>query len=498
MKKIVVLVSLILGIVSNAQNFRDALLFSSKDLQGTARFTGMGGAFGALGGDLSSLKVNPAGSAVFATNQMSLTLDYTHNHNNNSYRNSSTETNSGDLDISQAGAVFVYKANNENSSIKKISFAINYGRSSNLNDEVFALGQNTNSIANYFVQQANGIPLDNLVPFGNESFFDRYDGIGFEYGLSGQEAYLAYEAFVVNPSDPNDFSNTTYLPNVFASNYSQQYTYDRDGNSGVITFNSAIDISNKLMLGVNINGYFVDYSRFTRFEERNTASSGVNLILFDNLLNVRGNGISFDIGAIYKPVNEVRIGIAYKTPTWMNIQEELFHEVITDGPENGVVVADPEIFNVFPDYKFRTPSTLTGSLALVLNKNWLISGDFTRKNYANMKFRSNGFDFENNEINSLMQNTTELRLGSEYRFENLSFRAGYNYLESPFESEILATNIERFTLGIGFAFNSYRIDVSYVNSQQDRNDQLLRTGLQSPINVNANQHQFSAGLTYVF
>ena len=36
---------------------------------GSARFQSMGGAFGALGGDLSAININPAGSAVFIDNQ---------------------------------------------------------------------------------------------------------------------------------------------------------------------------------------------------------------------------------------------------------------------------------------------------------------------------------------------------------------------------------------------------------------------------------------------
>ncbi|QSS97350.1 OmpP1/FadL family transporter [Psychroflexus sp. ALD_RP9] len=498
MKKNIIFIIFILGISSNAQNFKDALLFSNEDLQGTARFMGMGGAFGAVGGDLSALKINPAGSAIFATNQATFTLDYKHNHNNNLFRQNKTQTNSSDLDISQAGVMFVFKANNEDVPVKKITFGINYDRVSNLNDEFFAFGLNNNSIASYFVNQANGIPLDNLTPFTNESFFERYDGIGNEYGLSGQEAYLAYEAFVINSTNPNDLSNTTYEPNVFANNLNQQYAYGIDGNSGKVSFNSAIDIFNKLMLGININGYFIDYSRATSFDEQNGETNGVNRIVFDNLLNVRGSGISFDFGAIYKPINEVRIGVSYKTPTWMNIQEELFHEISTNSQDNGFVNANPEIFNIFPDYKFRTPSTFTGSLALILNKNLLISADFTSRNYTNMKFNSNGFQQANEEISTLMQTATELNFGGEYRIKNISLRAGYNYHESPFSSEVIATDINRFTFGLGYALGNTRFDISYVNTQQDRREQVIRSGLESPVSINANQHNITAGVSFAF
>ena len=41
------------------------VLFSQDDNYGTARFTAMSGAFGALGGDISAININPAGLSVF-------------------------------------------------------------------------------------------------------------------------------------------------------------------------------------------------------------------------------------------------------------------------------------------------------------------------------------------------------------------------------------------------------------------------------------------------
>ena len=52
-----------------AQSAIDAYRFSQPDLRGTARFMGMGGAFGALGGDLSTLSQNPAGIGVYRSNE---------------------------------------------------------------------------------------------------------------------------------------------------------------------------------------------------------------------------------------------------------------------------------------------------------------------------------------------------------------------------------------------------------------------------------------------
>ena len=57
----------------HAQDLNSALLFSSGETLGTARFKSMSGAFGALGGDLSAVSINPAGSTIFNSSQGTLT-----------------------------------------------------------------------------------------------------------------------------------------------------------------------------------------------------------------------------------------------------------------------------------------------------------------------------------------------------------------------------------------------------------------------------------------
>ncbi len=61
--------------VAQSQDITDAVRYAHYNLSGTARFRAMGGAFGALGGDLSSINVNPAGSAIFSNNQITLTFN---------------------------------------------------------------------------------------------------------------------------------------------------------------------------------------------------------------------------------------------------------------------------------------------------------------------------------------------------------------------------------------------------------------------------------------
>ena len=139
MKKYIFLLTFSLSIyTAQSQEISYALRYAQDNLTGTARFRAMGGAFGALGGDFSSLNVNPAGSAVFANNQMALTLsNFGVKNSSNYFRTKTTETTNS-FDLNQAGAVFVFKNSNTTSNWKKVSLAINYENANNFDNRMFS------------------------------------------------------------------------------------------------------------------------------------------------------------------------------------------------------------------------------------------------------------------------------------------------------------------------------------------------------------------------
>ena len=114
MKKYIFLLALgFTATIAQSQEVSDALLYSQENLNGTARFRAMSGAFGALGGDLSSINVNPAGSAIFSNNQMGLTLSSFNIKNNSNYFGSKTTDKENAIDLNQAGTVFVFNNRND-------------------------------------------------------------------------------------------------------------------------------------------------------------------------------------------------------------------------------------------------------------------------------------------------------------------------------------------------------------------------------------------------
>jgi len=238
-----------------AQSVQDAVRFSQDDLNGTARFRAMSGAFGALGGDLSSINVNPAGSAVFMNNQIALTLNNTGVKNKSNYFGTNASDRENNFDLNQAGAVFVYNNNYKASPWKKFSFAINYENLSNYRNTIYYEGSNPNSVADYFVANANGVPLELLETLPGESVDDLYIYLAglpdFQYpnvgGFQAQQALLGYQSFLINPVN-NQATNTNYTSNASGGSYLQQNYVVNSGNNGKVTFNFATQYEDWLYL----------------------------------------------------------------------------------------------------------------------------------------------------------------------------------------------------------------------------------------------------------
>src|SRR5690606_6898002 len=110
----------------SAQSIIDALRYSTDGLHGTARFSGMSGAFGALGGDLSAMQLNPAGSAVFVKSTASVTLSLLDKKNETNYFDTYNRNYNSDLSFNQAGVVFVFDNFEENAFWKKFTLGLNF------------------------------------------------------------------------------------------------------------------------------------------------------------------------------------------------------------------------------------------------------------------------------------------------------------------------------------------------------------------------------------
>ena len=494
MKKYTFIVALLLGTISliQAQSTvpNDGLRYNDSSLSGTARFNAMGGAFGAVGGDLSAISVNPAGSSFFNYNTASVSFRYADNQNKSTYLGNNQNKNSSLFDLNQAGIVFVFS--NPANTLNKFAFAVNYESKNNFKNKVAFNGYNDASdVSDYFLDFANGtnglgvFPIQYATDYGFSSFGNFAD----------QQAWLGYNSYIL------DYDNTAgeYYTNIPGQSpgvsFYQQKNYTQRGYNSKLQFNFSGAIKDKLFLGINLNPYFTDYEKsFTIVESNNgvyQTGTTVNDVVFDNYIYTTGGGFNLDLGAIYKVTNAFRVGASYTSPTWYRLTDEVkqgIYTVRTDATNPNNFIGNsiyPTNSTVFEAYNFRTSGKFTGSLAGIINKRWLISADATVSDYSKMKYGSNGFEAINTYYKQNLTTAWEYRVGTEYIIGNVALRAGYRYIESSFKKDVYAPNgdTSSITGGIGFNFGKSKLDLAYAYTNRNFSEEYITSTYANSANV---------------
>ncbi|WP_268847338.1 OmpP1/FadL family transporter [Flavobacterium aestivum] len=483
--------------MAQSQEITDAIRYSQPDLHGTARFTSMSGAFGALGGDLSAINVNPAGSAVFTNNQFAFTMGNYDTKNNSNYFGTTTSASKNTFDLNQAGGVFVFKDRNPNSDWKKFSMAINYENTNNYDNYLFSAGRSPiNSVANYFLSYANGVPLS-LLQDSNYASLNH----------GAQQAFLGYQGYIINPvtETPN---NSQYTSNVRpGGNYYQENSLYSNGYNGKLIFNAGLQYRDKIYFGVNLNSHFTDYVQSTKFYELNNnpldLSYKVKSLNFSNDLHTYGAGFSFQIGAIAKITNEIRLGFAYESPTWYNLKDE-FSQRLSSTSSNTVEtlppdVVDPLVINYYAPYDLRTPGSLTGSIAYVFGKFGLISLDYKYKDYSCTQFSPENdpyFRGINNAMKNSLGSSNEVRVGAEYKIHNFRLRGGYRFEGSPYNDSSTVGDLNSFSGGLGYSFGAIKLDFAYAYAHSSSQQQFFTQGFTESAHIDTYKNNFTMTLLF--
>ena len=403
MKNIFFIGALLCSFISYSQSlgYNDlGKLFTDEDNNGTARFRGMSGAFGSLGGDMSAIEINPAGTAVFMKSEFATTMNFRDENITSNYYGNSTLTNNDYSNISQVGGVFVFDTGQ--STWSKTAIGFNYSVSKNYESHWIAQG-NSN-----------------------------------------------YPTFIYDDdyTDDGDNSNDT----IYLNSNEQRFKNFSDGENGKYTFTFASQYSDKLYVGAAFTANDVRFYQSVSLEEDNNDGMGNNLTgsLREELLTF-GKGYSFNLGIISKPSNNIRIGLSYQSPTWYDLTEEFDSE---DG------------FNDF-QYSMTTPSKTTGSFAYIFSQSGLVSLDYAYRNYSGIDVSpSQEFTEENQIFSTDFRGTSELRLGTEWRVKQFSFRGGYHYQQSPYMDAPVTNDVTGFSAGIGFNFGNVKLDIAYETSKK--------------------------------
>jgi len=454
MKKIILIIVAALQITVTAvsQNLDDALRYSQVFYTGTARFNAMGGAFTALGADMSALSQNPAGIGMYRSSEFSITprLNYTKSTTNFS---DFGEDYLYKFNVGQVG----YVANVFKSQTEDKSFTFNIGYSFNMTNDfrqhVLVSGtNNASSIADSWVMYSDGT---------------------YYSDLTGPEG-IAFDAWIIDVLDGSDsYYGTVYSnygdnpPSIYGQNMKRTITYG--GQIGEHAFSFGGNHSDKIYWGVTLG---INVLRFSsNYEHIETMSKPLSS-LFRSLNYVEyfedeGAGFTFKMGIIARPIDILRVGIALHTPTYYKI-DEYFKESIssrfTDG-DSYTASNEPMRFN----YALRTPMRLLTGAAIQIQKSALLSVDYEYLNYGSALFSQTGdgynYSRKNSEIKNALKSAGNLRVGGEYRLNNLYLRSGYGYYGKPFKSNEQNADLNYRTLsgGVGFRARNISFDFAYVN-----------------------------------
>ena len=468
-----------------AQNLDLVHVITQENISGNARYEAMSGAFGALGGNLSAIHINPAASAVFIANQFGMSTSAQSTTNNTSYFGTSTPTENRNSGLNQIGGVLVLKNNNKDIGWKKIAFGFNAQMQSSYNNTIQINGTNTeNGLDTYFLDYAAG---KNGGAFGlNDGetvrdvyqFFGKSAGYGFEY----QQAFLGYQGYIFDYLEDDDL----FLSNAIYSSVQHNHKVQTSGDKWDMAFTISGQYNDWLYLGANMNFSGIEYRQISSTTESGyDVNSPMREIYFQNDLYTYGGGVSLQFGVIATPNKNVRLGASYKSPTWYSLKDEFSQYLETqsndaEGNSFNDVIDLTNTVNVYEDYTIKTPSELRGSLAYIFGTRGLVSFDYIVKNYQNTHIGPNDNDVFialNDQIDQSWTSTSSYRIGGEYRQGGVSLRAGYHLEESPYSNASIIEDRSGYSFGIGFNFKSSVINLSVLNSEQNRSHQLYDTGL---------------------
>ncbi|MBT5787667.1 MAG: hypothetical protein HOI14_01210, partial [Flavobacteriaceae bacterium] len=236
------------------QSVGEVVRYGFEQLNGSARYQAMGGAFGALGGDLSAIANNPAGSSVFAFNEAGASIGIQSFSTDANYLGGSSNIEKSSFDINQAGLVLVLT--NPSSKWDKVAFGFNTQTLSNYDKNLFAQGTNTNrGLEDYFLQNATGITFNTFDLNNNAD--DEYSFLGSRFGYATQQAYMGLYTYTITHDDLNNAYNADGL---VGGGIKQTFEYNTSGRQQLYNLNFSGRYMEKLSLGLNINLYAIDYA----------------------------------------------------------------------------------------------------------------------------------------------------------------------------------------------------------------------------------------------
>ena len=489
MKKILItVISLATSAAAFAQTQYDAADFATSDLNGTARYVGLGGALDALGGDVSVMSSNPAGTAIYKKTDMAVTGSLLFTNEDGQLGHDATRAS-----FDQAGIVFTMNQGNRNKKgLQFINFGVNYQKKknhfSNVNLDVQGLNGN-------YSQTFQAASQANYANDNNQNNWSMFPALMGEAGALGYDETKSVNAFSGMPASSAIYKRCTY------------------GSTTQGDFNVSFNIANQLFLGASLGVYDINYKRDSYYSE-----VGTDNVVYDinNWYDTNGDGFDVKLGMICRPIADspFRFGVSVHTPTWYRLEDANGSTVRTEKTEIWDA-ADAYEYNYRTPWKFGFSLGHTFGNVVALGAQYEIS-DLSSCHYGSLDWENDEYFHEmNNKIEDQLKTQHTLRVGLEIKpITNFAVRFGYNYVSSPikegawkdgslngYNCETDYTNwkgTNRFTCGLGYRFNGGYVDLAYQFQAQKGDFYAFDEEALKPTEIKNNRSQVMATLGFRF
>lgn len=495
MKRLSFVIALILCLSGGvlAQNVDDAWRYSQIFYGGTARFNSMGGAFTALGGDISTLSQNPAGIGVFRSSELTLSPQLMHNASKAGFYGMSTDF-LYNFNLGQAGIVSNLISNqNSESGLISLNVGYSFNKTNNFNQNVRIQGRNTNSsLADYWSAVANddGLYYDELL------------------GVSGP-----YETFIIDTISGSGGNRYGTVFSLYGDNPASTYGQNvrrlitNEGYSGEHALSVGGNYSNKIYFGLTLGINKIRYTgHYEHLESVDQSYQGTfeNFTYTDHFEHT-GTGYSIKLGAIIRPVEALRIGIAFHSPTWYRINEYFYENFSSDftGFETATFTSNPSRFQ----FGLATPFKALAGVGVQIGKIGLLSADYEFVDYSTARFFETGDDYDYSEGNYELRNSLKaahnLRFGGELRFDKLYLRGGYGYYGKAFADGEDNDQLDFSSISGGIGFREQRVSIDFGFTHYGYDQSYTMYPLPSDFNpaiatLSTNKNMFTLTLGYKF
>ncbi len=475
MKKLVIS---IIGLISYcslmAQGEFDALRYCQTDINGTARFMSMAGAFGALGGDASSIGINPAGLGVYRSSELSFTTGLYNSSTSSNWLNGTSEEDRYRVPLNNFTFVINLGNKNKKKGLVSSNFAFSFNKLKNFyrNTYIRANDGNSTSLTDYIANFTNGINYNDLILDNN---YDPYKNTNIPF-LS----VLGYETWLIDTIPGHTDQYQSILNS--GETVTPAYSISEEGYLNEWNFAYGANISNILFFGASLGVQSLDYSCTKDYQENFADGGG---FLLSSKFYSSGTGYNFKFGAIVKPINELRIGASIQTPTFFDLTDSYSSSASSN--VNGNSYSSTPIIDSY--YQLEGPMVYNLSFAAVMGKVGILSFDYSLADYESMKLRdesgsSFGFSAVNTGMSQYLKASQTFKVGAEIIVtKEVSLRGGYamttnateDYAikEMPLNTTrtdteyFLDNGSQYFTGGIGYREKNWFFDFAYMRKVQE-------------------------------